>query len=77
MEILSKSEAERLSNSVMKYIKKARYFRIRVDLPGIAPELERESVIDALKKGFTVLSASKVNGKGSHRRIYVNLRVKN
>jgi hypothetical protein len=77
VETLSKSQAKELSNSVMKYIKKARYFRIRVDLPGISPELERESIINALKKGFSVLSVSKVNGKGSHKRIYVNLRVKN
>lgn len=78
MEIMSNSEARKLSSSVMRYIKKARYFRIRIDLPGIAdPELEKEVAIEGLKKGFDVLNVPKVNGKGSHRRIYVNLRVKN
>ena len=78
METLPNSEAERLSNSIMEYIKKARFFRIRVDLPCITnSELEKETAIEGLKKGFTVLSTSKVTGKGSHKRIYVNLRVKN
>lgn len=78
METLSKSQAKELSNSVMKYIKKARYYKVTVRLPGITdPELEKEIAIEGLKKGFSVLSVSKVNGKGSHKRIYVNLRVKN
>lgn len=78
MEILSKSEAERLSNSVMKYIKKARYFRIRVDLPGITdPELEKETVITAFKREFDVSNVSKVNKKGPHKKIYMSLKLKN
>lgn len=78
METIPKSEAERLSNSVMKYIKKARYYKVTVRLPGITdPEVEKETAIEGLKKGFDILNVSKVTGKGSHRRIYVNLRVKN
>lgn len=78
MNELPRAEARKIADSVVKRIKKAMYFKIRVYLPGvISAELEKEIIIDKLKKEFDVLNTSKIYKKGSHRSIYVDLKAKN
>ena len=71
LEAIPDTQAEELAKEAVKRIQQSTEFKAKICLPGaISAELEKETAVQALKKGFDVKKVSKVYKKGKSSKKY-------